>query len=68
MLQAGDYRRKHQAEAGGHCPKQEVDTLKMCLDEEELNIAIFAILIPTGGINHIVYPCNAPATLREAMR
>jgi len=55
VLQAEDYRRKHQAEVGGHCQKQEVDTLKMCLDEEELTIAIFAIIIPTLVASIILY-------------
>jgi len=55
VLQAEDYQRKHQAEAGGHCQKQEVDTLKMYLDEEELTIAIFAILIPTLVASIILY-------------
>jgi len=41
VLQAGDYRRKHQVGAGVHCQKQEADTFKMCLDEDELTMTIF---------------------------
>jgi len=55
VLQAGDYRRKHQAGAGVHCQKQEADTLKMCLDEDELTMTIFAILIPTMVASIILY-------------
>ena len=55
VLQAGDYRRKHQVGAGVHCQKQEADTLKTCLDEDELTMTIFAILIPTMMASIILY-------------
>ena len=55
MLQAGDYRRKHQVGAGVHCQKQEADTFKMCLDEDELTMTIFGILIPTMVASTILY-------------
>jgi len=45
-LQAIEHLRRHQQEGGVHCGKEEVDTLNMCLDEEELAITIFAFLIP----------------------
>ena len=54
MLQARDYRRKHQAGAGVHCQKQEADTLKMCLYEDELTMTIFAILIPHFSISQTI--------------
>ena len=55
MPQAADYRRKHQAGAEVHCQKQEADTLKTCLDEDELTMTIFAILIPTMMASIILY-------------
>jgi hypothetical protein len=53
--EVANYRRKHQAGVGVHCQKQEGGTLKMCLDEEELAKAIFAILIPTLVATTILY-------------
>ena len=55
VLQAGDYRRKHQVGAGVHCQKEEVDTFKMCLDEDELTMTIFGILIHTMVAAIILY-------------
>ena len=55
MLQAADYRRKHRAGARVHCQKQEADTLKMCLDEDELTMTIFAILTPIMVASIILY-------------
>jgi hypothetical protein len=55
VLQAADYRRKHRVGAGVHCEKQKADALKMCLDEDELAMAIFAILIPTLVASIILY-------------
>jgi len=40
-----DFRRKYQEEEEVRCQKPEVEAFKMCLDEEELIITIFAILI-----------------------
>ena len=55
VLQAGDYRRKHQVGAGVHCQKEEADTFKMCLDEDELIMTIFGILIRTMVAAIILY-------------
>ena len=65
MLQAGDYRRKHQAGAGVHCQKQEADSLKMCLDEGELTMTIFAILIPTMVASIILARARPPRLSRK---
>ena len=45
MLPSEDFRSKYQEE-GVYRWKQEVEAHKMCLDEEELAITIFAFLIP----------------------
>ena len=65
MWQARDYRRKHQAGAGVHCQKQEADSLKMCLDEGELTMTIFAILIPTMVASIILARARPPRLSRK---
>ena len=65
MLQARDYRRKHQAGARVHCQKQEADSLKMCLDKDELTMTIFGILIPTMVASIILARARPPRLSRK---